>query len=40
VIGPTFHFDVPRLDFGVISYGMSSVQLNFISDIDIERRIT
>ena len=25
MIGPTFHFDVPRLDFGLISYGISNL---------------
>ncbi|XP_078688637.1 hydrocephalus-inducing protein-like [Branchiostoma floridae x Branchiostoma belcheri] len=26
VIGPTFHFDVPRLNFGVVSYGFQHTQ--------------
>ncbi|XP_033116735.1 hydrocephalus-inducing protein homolog isoform X2 [Anneissia japonica] len=26
VIGPTFHFDVPRLKFGTISYGFTNIQ--------------
>lgn len=26
VIGPTFHFDVPRLKFGTISYGMHEIK--------------
>lgn len=25
VIGPTFHFNVPRLDFGVVAYGTSQI---------------
>ena len=25
VIGPTFQFDVPRLKFGAVSYGMSLI---------------
>lgn len=27
VIGPTFHFDVPRLKFGGVSYGFTSSQI-------------
>ena len=39
VIGPTFHFNIPKLKFGVVSYGklrginISSLLLLFVVDI-------
>lgn len=33
VIGPTFHFNIPKLKFGVVSYG-ESWSLNGIMDFD------
>lgn len=33
VIGPTFHFNIPKLKFGVVSYGKCQIHVHYTEGI-------